>query len=193
MGKSKELALQQEVTEVAKQPGVRKDVVEKVHGIHSGTALGSMFFGLGGGIVGMFSSIPAFLIPGMNPEIPMFSLTGLGMFSTGYWSSKWLQSSFIEDPIDNTFGKGTTKKFNYFILRRTLKEKRQEIPIETGRVSATGEEILKATLVTSIRGIRLETLVREDAGTLWDKHINTVKDAYKIDAYRLNPVRSKQL
>lgn len=191
MSKTKELALQQEVTELAKQPGVRKDVVEDILLNNGGSMLGGLFFGLGGAIGGMALSIPTLLIPGLNPDVLIYGLTGVGMVSTTYWSSKWLQSTAIEDPIDNAFGEGTTKKFNYSILRRTLKERRREIPIETGRISESGEEILKATLVTNMRGIRLETLVREDAGTLWDKHISTVKDAYKIDAYRLNPARSK--
>lgn len=188
MGKSTELALKQEVSALANQSDVRKDVVENIHSVHSGVALGSLFFGLGGAMAGMFLSIPTVFIPGLNPEIATFGMTGLGMASTTYWASKWLRSGFIGDPINKAFGQGTTKKFNYFILRRTFKEKHHEIPLESGRVSETGEEIIKATLVTSMKGIRLETLVREDAGMVWDKHISTVKDAYGIQTLEKNLV-----
>lgn len=68
MGKTKELALKQELDALAETPGIRKDVSEKVQGIHLMSSLGSMLFGCGGAIGGMILSIPTFLIPGFEGE-----------------------------------------------------------------------------------------------------------------------------
>lgn len=180
MGKTKELALKQELEALANTPGIRKDISEKASGLHVTSTLGSLLFGCGGAIGGMFLSIPTLLIPGIDQNLVITGLTSFGLLSSSYVASKWIQSGAIELPIDDTFGRGTTKKFNYMKIRRTLTEKRYEIPIQAGRVSEKGEEILRAVLVTSRKGVHLETLVRENPGAVWDKHIATVKDAYSI-------------
>lgn len=179
--------------------------LDPAEGNHTGTRkYTSRIPVIDGSIVGMgaIASVPtgtAACIPLMLIAHPFIEIPGVlpacagigvlfGLF-TGFKASKSMRKEYVNQIVDDSFGKGTVPAFSSKKVKRTRQEKRLEVPFREGAWNDKGEIITGVAVITSRKGILLEVTVKQDHLKEWDRHIDTVKSIYGVK----EPVRKSKI
>lgn len=170
------------VEKTPKENDHRGVVIHRIQApIYTDSVASAAISGMLTAFVGMFAG-PMIEIPGISNGVETIALASL-CIPVGLLAFRDAQDSFVKGAVELGFGQGAMKKTRKSkAIKRTLFKTIKEIPVGKGNLTEGPDEVASARIVKTWCSTWIETEVIENHGPAWDKHMETIKDAYHIDA-----------